>query len=65
VVVTAGFDVLRDEGLAYAARLESDGVPVLRLHYPGAIHGFLWMGGVVDDFRQMLRDVSQAVDRQL
>jgi acetyl esterase len=64
VVVTAGFDVLRDEGLAYAHRLEADGVLVNRLHYPGTIHGFLWMGGVVDECRQMLTDVADRLRTQ-
>ena len=32
-VLTAGFDPLRDEGAAYADRLESAGVDVKRLHY--------------------------------
>jgi acetyl esterase len=58
VVVTAEFDVLRDEGRHYAHRLEADGVLVLRRHYDGAIHGFLWMAGAVDDCARMLADVA-------
>lgn len=58
IIVTAGFDVLRDEGVAYAGMLEADGVSVTRLHYPGTIHGFLWMGGAVDECHQMLTDVA-------
>ena len=61
VVVTAGFDVLRDEGLAYADRLQADGVAVARHHYPGTIHGFMWMGAAVDECRQMLRDVADTL----
>ena len=42
-VVTAGFDPLRDEGIAYAERLADDGVEVAHHHYPGMIHGFFSM----------------------
>jgi acetyl esterase len=43
VVVTAGFDPLRDEGTAYAEALERAGVEVRALHYDHLIHGFLDM----------------------
>ncbi len=46
-VVTAGYDPLRDQGDAYAARLSAAGVPVLHLPNPTMIHGFMWMSGVV------------------
>ncbi|WP_122089323.1 alpha/beta hydrolase [Halalkalicoccus subterraneus] len=42
-VLTCGFDPLRDEGRAYADRLEDAGVSVNRLEYPDMIHGFLTM----------------------
>ncbi|ALO13273.1 alpha/beta hydrolase domain-containing protein [Streptomyces venezuelae] len=42
-IVTAGFDPLRDDGLAYAEALTAAGVPVAAHHYAGMFHGFLTM----------------------
>lgn len=47
MVVTAGFDPLRDEGNAYAVALKAAGNQVLHLENPSMIHGFLWMNAVV------------------
>jgi acetyl esterase len=47
-VATAEYDVLRDEGMAYAAALVRAGVPVVHRHYDDMNHGFLNWVGVVD-----------------
>ena len=41
LIVTAGFDPLRDEGHAYAERLRAAGVDVVYREYPGQIHAFI------------------------
>ena len=48
LIVTAGFDPLRDEGDAYARRLREAGVRVDVICYGGMIHGFVPMGRLID-----------------
>jgi acetyl esterase len=42
-VLTAGYDPLRDEGLAYATKLREAGVRTIYSEFPGTIHGFFSM----------------------
>ena len=43
VVVIAGHDPLRDEGIAFGDALERAGVRTICLRYDGGIHGFMTM----------------------
>jgi acetyl esterase len=43
VLLTAGHDPLRDEGIAFGDALEAAGVPMTGRHYDGGIHGFVTM----------------------
>ncbi len=47
LVVTAGHDPLASEGIAYAERLEREGIAVTALHLSDHVHGFLTMNRVV------------------
>lgn len=58
LVVTAGFDPLRDEGEAYAAALEKAGVPVDHSRYESAIHGFLMFFSAFDISRRLMDEAS-------
>lgn len=40
LVITAGYDPLCDEGIAYVQRLNKSGVQVTHRHYPNMIHDF-------------------------
>jgi acetyl esterase len=57
LVITAEFDSLRDEGEAYAQKLEKAGVPVACSRYLGMLHGFALMPGYYDEAQLALDEV--------
>lgn len=70
LIVTAGFDPLRDEGEAYADALRRAGVPVVQRRFDGLVHGFCNMamvssacgaavGEIVAALRSMITDARQ------
>lgn len=65
LLITAGFDPLRDEGRAYAKRLREAGVEVELREYEGAIHGFVSMAGLLSIGNRALDDIAAALRRAL
>ena len=59
-VITVETDVLRDEGEAYAARLEAAGVPTTLRRYEGMFHGFFALPEQIDVGREAVADAAQA-----
>ena len=59
LVLTAGFDPLRDEGDAYAARLAEAGVPVEHVRHGDMIHGFVSLRGLLDEADEALTDCAR------
>ena len=49
LVLTAGYDPLRDEGRQYADALSAAGTPAQYLCFERQIHGFITMGKVIDE----------------
>jgi len=63
LVLTAGFDPLRDEGRQYAELLARAGVEVEYRNYPDMIHGFILMGGVLDTANAAVEECCAALRR--
>jgi len=65
LVVTAGFDPLRDEGDAYARRLRTEGVRVDTVCYGGMIHGFVPMGRLIETGNRAVAHIAASLRQTL
>ena len=64
MVITAEFDPLRDEGRAYAKRLQEAGVSVKSSQYDDMIHGFFWMAGALDRGKELIAEMGSELRKQ-
>jgi acetyl esterase len=60
-IVTADHDPLHDEGDEYAAKLRSKNVAVDYTCWPGMIHGFASLAGVLDAGKRLIDQVGTAL----
>jgi acetyl esterase/lipase len=65
LVITAGFDPIRDFGERYAERLRGSGVAVELHRYEGMVHGFLSLPTVLDDGDAALTESAEALAKAL
>ncbi len=59
LVLTAGMDILRDEGRAFYDLLLENSVEARYLSYEGTIHGFVSFAAVLDQGKICLSDIVQ------
>jgi acetyl esterase len=63
LIITAEFDPLRDEGRAYARKLEEAGVDVQLIEYPGMPHMFFQLSPVLEEGKAALRESAAALHK--
>lgn len=65
LIVSAGYDPLRDEVLAYHEKLQRNGILSEHRHYAGMIHGFINMTGFLDVAHDCLAQCGRTMRQRL
>ena len=61
LIIVAGYDPLRDEGIEYAKKLIEAGNRVRLSNYEGMVHGFYLMGGALDAAKHAVAESADAL----
>lgn len=61
LILTAEYDPLRDDGQAYAERLQAAGVPATAICIEGVIHGFFLLTKLIEPANQALEIVAEGL----
>ena len=61
LVLTAEYDLLRDEGEQYAERLRQAGIPVQCTQYHGMVHGFLDYRGIAQEGWDAIIEIAKTL----
>ena len=61
LIIVAGYDPLRDEGIEYAKKLIEAENRVQLSNYEGMVHGFILMGGVLDGAKRAVAESAEAM----
>ena len=65
LMFTAQRDILHDEEVVFAERLEAAGVEVMRRNFPGMVHGFVQLGGVLEAAGEAIATMGLFVRQRL
>ncbi|MCR9213532.1 MAG: alpha/beta hydrolase [Proteobacteria bacterium] len=61
LIITAGFDPLRDEAESYGSLLQKAGVPMGLVRFPGMVHGFMSLTAALPEADKALKQAAMAV----
>ncbi|HEY9259263.1 alpha/beta hydrolase [Chitinophaga sp.] len=64
-IISAEYDPLRDDAVLYAEKLRQAHVEVKEMIYPKMIHGFMQMGGVIEEGREVMAEIAAYVRGKL
>jgi len=65
LVLTAEYDILADQGRAYAESLKAAGVPVVQRCYPGMLHDFVTLPGLFTPAWEAIGEITAALQKAL